>query len=176
MTGKKSKGRLRGGFLPARLRIASRRGTTLVELMISMLILAIVCIGWLEIIGIQSARKESRRREAVERLAGMMDAFIYEKLGGGVSTSTAYHMTINGTKLSFEKDDSGTNVVHAMFADGVSPIGYQLCIVAEGDLPDKDLFYNWGGKRWLVGRLYNGNGNLGNVGRPFFTLPVCLGF
>ena len=65
----------RGGFLPGRLRNASRRGVTLVELMISMLILAIVCLSWFEILSIQSAKREALRREGVERLAGMMEAF-----------------------------------------------------------------------------------------------------
>lgn len=66
----------RGGFLPGRLRVAARRGVTLVELMIAMLILTIVCLSWFEILSIQSAKREALRREGVERLAGMMEAFI----------------------------------------------------------------------------------------------------
>lgn len=66
----------RGGILPARLRFSARRGVTLVELMISMLILTIVCLSWFEILSIQSAKREALRREGVERLAGMMEAFI----------------------------------------------------------------------------------------------------
>ena len=142
--------------------------------MISMLILAIVCIAWLQIICIQSARKEARRREAVERLAGMMDAFLYIKQSGSVSVA-GYYMTTNVAVISFEKDANG-NMAHAMFDDDVSPIGYQMSVVAEQNLPEAGRFINWNGKKWLVGRLYDKNGLLTDDDRPFFTLPVCLGF
>ena len=175
MTGKESKGRLRGGFLPARLRIASRRGTTLVELMVSMLILAIACIGWLEIIGLQSARKEARRREAVERLSGMMDAFLYCYRNKSCTLS-CYSVKTNANRtISFPT--CGNSDVQALFDGDVSPIGYQLAVVAKKDLPSSvDFGNNWGSCKWLVGRLYNlSNCTTNDAGRPFFTLPVCLG-
>ena len=165
----------RGESLPVRLRFASRRGVTLVELMISMLILTIVCIACLQIIGIQSARKEARRREAVERLSVMMDAFIY-KYRASVREGS-HHVVMNRSTryLDFVPDNS-TNDVHAVFDDGVSPIGYQLCVVRYNNLPYKDNFDGWNtSHRWLVGRLYDQNGAVANVGKPFFTLPVCLG-
>ena len=67
----------RGVASPAKSGASAHSGVSLVELLIAMFILALVCIAWLQIIGIQSARKEARRREAVERLSGMMDAFLY---------------------------------------------------------------------------------------------------
>lgn len=79
----------RGENLPGRLRVAARRGVTLVELMIAMLILAIVCLSWFEILSIQSAKREALRREGVERLAGMMEAFLASfYLPNGVSADT----------------------------------------------------------------------------------------
>ena len=167
----------RGENLPGRLSISAHGGVTLVELMISMLILAIVCISWLEIIGIQSARKEARRREAVERLAGKMDAFMYMKRKGdssrtGKVNTGCYRIADDGTL----PQSINANLVPPIFEDDVSPIGYQLSVVSNLDWFDRVKFgNNWSSCRWLVGRLYNRNGNLDDVGKPFFTLPVCLG-
>lgn len=171
----------RGGILPARLRFSARRGVTLVELMISMLILTIVCISWLQIIGIQSARKEARRREAVERLAGMMDAFMYSQKKG--TSVGLYQLKWDTSKdnIYFEKENQ-TDDVFPMFDGSVSPIGYRLCVVKKNNLYLSDKFENWNttGRDfkgyWLVGYLYNSSGcSESEAGRPFFTLPVCLG-
>ena len=166
----------RGVFLPGRLRLSARRGVTLVELLISMLILAIVCIAWLQIIGIQSARKEARRREAVERLAGMMDAFMYCNRANKFSVG-GWQMKTNGVaSISFAS--VATNEVFAIFDGEVSPIGYQLHVVAMSQLDNHDEFgANWGTCKWLVGKLYDRSNCLeAEAGKPFFTLPVCLGF
>jgi prepilin-type N-terminal cleavage/methylation domain-containing protein len=176
----------RGENLPGRLRVAARRGVTLVELMIAMLILTIVCISWLKIIGIQSARKEARRREAVERLAGMMDAFMYnhradEHNGTWVETgSYRMNLDVSINKLTFSKDDD--NKVHAIFSIDDSSIGYRLSVVEKEQLVNKTRFSGWDElvygyePWWLVGELYNHTGNLSDAGEPFFTLPICLGF
>ena len=167
-------GKRRGGCLPGRLRIAVRRGVTLVELMISMLILAIVCIAWLQIIGIQSARKEARRREAVERLSGMMDAFMYCKKASTSFSVGGWRMNYDvGGRVDFAS--AATNEVFAIFDGDVSPIGYQLCVEKLNQLPGSDNFAgNWRSGSWLVGRLFNRNGKVDEVGRPFFVLPVRL--
>ena len=116
-----------------------RRGVSLVELMISMLILAIVCIAWLEIIGIQSARKEARRREAVERLVGMMDAFMYCYANTPPSVADYY---LSGLKpLSFATDPA--KAVHAMFDGNISPIGYRLRVLEDKPSHDASLFVGW---------------------------------
>ena len=183
---KKNDGKRRGDIHPARLRIDSRRGVTLVELMISMLILTIVCLAWLEIIGIQSARKEARRREAVERLAGMMDAFMYMSMNGKINGKavakdkcyTVMNVNSNGVEMIIvEPSSDGT--IQAMFNGDVSPIGYQLRVVAKSKLDDYDKFIgDWNSAhKWLVGKLYNrSNCSESEAGKPFFTLPVCLGF
>jgi len=165
----------RGERLPGRLRVSARRGVTLVELLISMLILAIVCVTWLQVIGIQSARRESRRREAVDRLSGMMDAFMYCYRNGGISEGSSYYMaSIDGGVVSFNSDKDLTKA-HPLFGGDVSPIGYQLCVLNLNRIPDSNMFFGWESKKWLVGRLYDTNGKLGDADRPFFTLPVCLG-
>ena len=164
----------RGDHLPARLRFSAHRGVTLVELMISMLILTIVCVAWLEIIGIQSAKKEARRREAVDRLSGMMDAFCYLKGSGQPVAYGSYYITNSFNNLVVNGGDA--TLVYPMFRDEVSPIGYQLRVVRKRDLPDADGFEGWStGSRWLVGQLYSQNGITNDVGNPFFTLSVCLG-
>ena len=156
--------------------MANRRGMTLVELLVSMLILTLVCLAWLEIIGVQSARRESRRREAVERLPGMMDALLYEYRNASSDPGTSYKMVMNESarSLKFELDTT-TNVVHALFDASISSIGYQLCIVNKKDVPQAHLFGdNWGSGCWLVGRLYERSGAVADAGKPFFTLPVCM--
>ncbi len=168
----------RGGCLLARLRFALRRGVTLVELMISMLILTIVCLSWLQIIGIQSARKEARRREAVERLSGMMDAFLYRYKDGSARSNYHYKMVRVGNNLDFERERNvnATQVVYPLFDNDVSSIGYRLNLVSGGQLPDKGFFSsNWRSYSWLVGQLYDRNGSVTDVGKPFFTLSVCMG-
>lgn len=180
---KKNDGKRRGDIHPARLRMASRRGVTLVELLISMLILTIVCLAWLEIIGIQSARKEARRREAIERLAGMMDAFMdMNKAASSFKSYYSVDLTTNTIlHLELKFSVSNTDWVRPIFADDVSPIGYQLSVVTRAKLPDAERFGDdWKGKlgecKWLVGRLYNrSNCSESDAGKSFFTLPVCLG-
>ena len=175
----------RGDILPARLRFSAQRGVTLVELMISMLILTLVCVAWLEIIGIQSAKKEARRREAVERLAGMMDAFMYVKRHAVRLSSGGYRMMLDIPTMNLEFQD--TSDIKPVFENDTS-IGYQLRVIATGDdagmsefneLCGRDWtknFKQWGYQNWLVGVLYNGVGARVGIGKPFFSLPVCLGY
>lgn len=167
----RSASKRRGDTLPARLRFVARRGVTLVELMIAMLILTIVCISWLEIIGIQSARKEARRREAVERLAGMMDAFMYEQKSVSSFSSCGYYIEDEGNgNISFPKTDR----VMPVFEEDVSPIGYQLRVVKSTDPLVKDMIENWGNKYWLIGLLYDRTDIEPAPGNEFFKLPVRL--
>lgn len=148
--------------------------------MISMLILAIVCIAWLQIICIQSARKEARRREAVERLAGMMDAFMYTKKNERSVVGT-HLMKREADRIYFDKMDDN-NIVASVFDGDVSPIGYQIFVYEKEDMPDKSLFWGWdppprgSNPLWLVGRLYDRcDCTVKDAGKPFFTLSVCLG-
>ena len=176
----------RRGKRSVRLLFSLRRGTTLVELMISVLILTIVCVSWLKIIGIQSARKESRRREAVEKLAGMMDAFMYKNREKTSYREESYNIKIvtsNDLNTVDFETIRDVNKVHPMFGefdkDGVrvSPIGYRLRIVSGKNLSGSSKFgSNWTTEKWLLGELYNySDCSVDEAGEPFFTLPVCLG-
>jgi len=167
-----------------------RRGTTLVELLVAMLILALVCIAWLQIIGIQSARREARRREAVERLAGMMDAFMYNyRTKSGLTPNRFYQMVETDRELTFRLSDNESRIF-PMFDTDVSPIGYRLCYIAKTrfaavGLPDQKYFEHWDANatgrgaappNWVVGMLYDRNGMRNEGDKPFFMLPVCMGF
>lgn len=141
-----------------------------------MLILTLVCTAWLEIIGIQSAKKEARRREAVERLAGKMDAFMYDvaknfDLSNVDDLPSGAYVILENDGSMPELDLGKDSEVCRIFEDGSSPIGYQL--IVDADLPNG--FAGWNGCRWLEGRLYSHYGAKDAVGRPFFTLRVCLG-
>ena len=189
-------GKRRGGNLPARLRFSARRGVTLVELMISMLILTLVCVAWLEIIGIQSARKEARRREAVERLAGMMDAFIEITKGGTllsdnkkstfsksrIKNKKYYRMKPNLNLYELEIGSANEKDVLQMFEKEDSPIGYRLYVVPRSEFPNQGDFskngvWTWDDGLWLFGELYNHSGDLDkdDIGPMFFSLRVALG-
>ena len=164
-----------------------RRGVSLIELLVAMLILALVCVAWLEIIGIQSARKEARRREAVERLAGMMDAFMQMNQFTPEISAGKYCMNTNGiNKIYFEIVSGG---IVRMFGkeltshglDDVSPIGYILEVTDDVSEPfGKYNTYN--GKtekagRCLIGKLYNhADEDAEKSGNLFFSLPVGLGW
>lgn len=171
----------RGDFPPGCSRFTSRRGVTLVELMIAMLILTIVCLSWLKIIGIQSARKEARRREAVERLAGMMDAFMYDIRSSFSPSEKYYEMqtskTQPGVSISFKQVSGSGLELFPVFDENVSPIGYRLGVVKQDDLREPDRFGDsWGNCKWLVGELYDRSGCLKQDDEaPFFYLQVCLG-
>ena len=192
----RSAAKRRGGVLPARLRFSVHRGVTLIELMISMLILTLVCVAWLEIIGIQSARKEARRREAVERLAGMMDAILYDpvtlkvfnknKKTGKITATAASYCLKTSNYISAEKLTDDDEIL-PVFANEVSSIGYRLKVLLSKDKLDcsekfvtnKEFGNNWcnndGPCYWLVGELYDHYGKKENDWVPFFTLPVCMG-
>lgn len=97
-------------------------GYSLVEFLVAMLILALVSLSWLTIAQVQSANRESYRREAVERLAGMMDAI--SQLG------LSY---VPGTALQFKDGQpqklSGVNgrmTVNPLFGPTESSLGYRL--------------------------------------------------
>ena len=84
-------------------------------------------------------------------------------------------MNMSGRSLGF--NPSGTDVIYPIFDGDESPVGYQLSVV---NVPENWAAYSssgWSSScRWLVGRLYDYNGKKDEVGKPFFTLPVCLGF
>lgn len=190
----------RGGILPARLRFSVHRGVTLVELMIGFLILTIICISWFTIAQIQSAKKEALRREAVERLAGMMDAFtdysIFSDAIANANDLIGCSWWFDEERIQFKERD--LNLVSKMFEsepvwdsgqrrwkfETISPIGYRLFVTRLEDYISQlgthrpDDYMNWSEKDTiLVGELYDQNGDIrdGDVGYPFCSFKVFLG-
>lgn len=138
-----------------------------------MLILALVCVAWLEIIGIQSARKEARRREAVERLAGMMDAFMYvHKDNEGWELIGCYAMDPDDDDLFKPVGQSESQA----FNPDLAPIGYRLRVVENPAWPRQSMIVDWSPHSWLIGQLYDKTGRVDDKDKPFFTLQACLGY
>ena len=105
----------------------------------------------------------------------MMDAFLYVNRTTKPQPGFYYMSMSEDGKIKFPSAMS-SNAVRPVFDSDLSPVGYSLEIVLESNLPDAGKFGNaWGGCKWLVGRLYNHNGSVDDVGMPFFTVPVCLG-
>ena len=95
------------------------------ELLVAMLIFCCVCASWPTIFQVQSANRESYRREAVERLAGMMDVVSRQD---GLLQNFKY-----GRSLHFEggmliSEQGNGKVVRNMFDERDSTIGYRLRI------------------------------------------------
>lgn len=159
-----------GGSLPRRLPIMAHRGVTLVELMISMLILAIVCMSWFEILSIQSAKREALRREGVERLAGMMEAFLVSfTLPNGISSNVGLNnigdfqkgdavlcnpdALAGGGGYMFTRilsSDAGSKVIHPIFSEeeiregriGAASPGYRLHVGTLGTDSDSAMNFS----------------------------------
>ena len=158
-----------------------------------MLILTLVCVAWLEIIGIQSARKEARRREAVERLSGMMDAFMSDSLMAKEAakifsinkktkkkTYTCGYYRLNSSSLVI--DNANPAEIIPLYENEISPIGYRMRLLKTTDLDNKSEYgSNWtdyersSAGYWLVGELFDHNGKKEDHWKPFFTLSAFLG-
>ena len=87
-------------------------------------------------------------------------------------TKTGYRLESVDNGISFHQDS--TESAYPVFDGDVSPVSYRLSVESYSKnnnfsgTNDKPL--------WLVGRLYDRSGPLEEVGRPFFTLSVCLGY
>lgn len=185
------------------LAIKGSSGYSLVEFLIAMLILALVSLSWLTIAQVQSANRESYRREAVERLVGMMDVVSLKK-----TSSSDFKSNKN---IAWRFDDGQPNnadvkAVHPLFGSDESSIGYRIramyaakpnkswqAITAEDeDLislgteetgKEADMLVNK--SPVLVGELFERSGTMGaevytndekrNVGERIWRVAVVLG-
>lgn len=129
----------RGGLLPARLRFSAHRGVTLVELLVALLILFFVCASWPTIFQVLSTNRESYRREAVERLAGMMDVISQEGLKSrGYQRNTYWHFGSDGRPIPATSPLQVFGIAESSFNQSESPLGYRLRIKQL-----KDVKYGW---------------------------------
>ena len=168
--------------------------------MIGFLIMTIICISWFTIAQIQSAKKEALRREAVERLSGMMDAFteysIWSDAINNANDPVGCSWWFDEERIQFK--ERGFNLVSKMFEsepvwdsdrrrwklEAISPIGYRLYITSLGDyiaesrFHRRDDYLNWSDTDYvLVGELYDRNGDIREVDfpSPFCSFKIFLG-
>ncbi|MDD5706169.1 MAG: type II secretion system protein [Kiritimatiellae bacterium] len=139
---------------------ATRCGSTLVELLVSMLILVIVFIGWLNICNFQAIRKESLRRLAVEKAAGYLD--IMASSGKSVDF---WEISFDGGQYKIVKknnnaQEDGTPVWPRPMFDSSEPIGYVLEVINNyPGQPHGSASGQWpNGSSWAVIRLYDQHG------------------
>ncbi|MBQ6925251.1 MAG: prepilin-type N-terminal cleavage/methylation domain-containing protein [Kiritimatiellae bacterium] len=117
-------------------RVAQKGGFTLVELLVSTLILVIVATGWFTIMNATSPYREAQRRAAIEVAAGVLDTFfpdpnpqeddtkVYRTLG-------YYRLADSATDYPYvyvESDDSRRRFPAHLFP-AESPIRYTLRFV-----------------------------------------------
>ena len=151
----------------------SRSGVTLVELMVSVLLLLIVFLGWARMNNIQAVRRESIRYAAVEKAAGFLDA-CDPKTSSSLDPAFSYSWKngrleiLSGRSLAplvWEGDTTGR--------EGAPVLGYRIRFSdsVPGCLPDN---YFWETGPWAVAEVYD-NWQAGAVGNPLVTLRVFLG-
>lgn len=164
-------------------------GYSLVEFLVAMLILALVSLSWLTIIQVQSANRESYRREAVERLAGMMDVISQQ----GFNSQYA-----SGTSWFFNKgkpNKTNSRIVNPVFEPTESSLGYRIRIKQSSEASDLVSYKNIAeddseagvlakNSPVLIGELFEQSGTLGqeeysdreeaNVGKRIWRVAVVL--
>ena len=181
LTSKRKAGKRRGDNLPARLRFSARRGHTLVELMIGFLILTIVCLCWLEMMGFQNWTKESARREAVEQLHGMMDAFVETVNVDEYSETCTYTISFKGDSVEYTADNP-LDYVSPLGLVSSPAIGYRMYLEPAPLSPLRDSGREYwaigtkSGRYWLCGELYD-ECNMSTIacGRAFCKMKVFVG-
>ena len=149
------------------LAIKGSPGYSLVEFLVAMLILALVSLSWLTIAQVQSANRESYRREAVERLAGMMDV---------ISSMKLTKNDVRSGKVAWRFDEgqpckADLKVVNPLFNLTDSSIGYRIRVMkakdnglivlgAEEEVQEADILGN--SSVVLDGELFERSGTLDN--------------
>lgn len=165
-------------------------GYSLVEFLVAMLILALVSLSWLTIIQVQSANRESYRREAVERLAGMMDVISQQGFKSQYASGTSWF-------FSKGKPTPQTNgrIVNPVFEPIESSLGYRIRIKQSSEASDLISYKNIAeddseagvlakNSPVLIGELFEQSGTLGqeeysdreeaNVGKRIWRVAVVL--
>lgn len=150
-------------------------GFTFVELMVAMLISLIVFSCWIRICNIQGVRKESLRREAVERAAGILDMCDKDKFSDYDEFSGTYKVS---APFKFEaplkqlENDDDKNTIWPLFQDAArNPIGYRLVVASLGDGSGN----GWDDGTWAFLDLYNIHSVRKNMaGKPFCSFRMLV--
>lgn len=141
---------------------AATGGFSLIELMVSTLILVIIFVGWIKICGFQAIRKESLRREGAEKAAGFLDVMVASDVSEG------FYRIAFTTNQSYEISSSPARMVQPLFGES-DPVGYVL------EVERRLASHNWPEADWAIARLYDEHGVETNVaGRPFSVMSVYV--
>ena len=110
----------------------TRSGVSLVEMMVSVLLLFIVFCSWAAMNNIQAVRKESLRYAAVEKAAGMLDAMVEKQSfeGGKLFRGACYKVTEEGKFQRTVMDGKpGSETLYPLWPDDPSaPIYYKIVL------------------------------------------------
>lgn len=150
----------------------TRSGLSLVELMISILLLFIVFGCWSAMNNIQAVRKESFRYAAVEKVAGILDALDSTRVTPPKQNTKTERYVIreNGTLEKLPKERR--KELLPVFGNDV-PVFYQ-CRFVDSPIPNS-VGSKWGSCYWLAVDLYGGDGRSPSVdAEPFVTLTMLV--
>lgn len=161
-------------------RFLSRSGFSLVELLVTTLVLAIIFIGWLQICNFQAVRKEALRRLAVEKAAGYLDYMA----GSGATVNMGHFFRVDFQNDSYSHPHTGKNDncwPWPMF-DANEPIGYTIDILKPAHIGFPGHTGDWAegpSHNWAVLRLYDrhscGMAKIDELGeKPFKTMSILL--
>ena len=151
---------------------SSRSGVSLVELMVSILLLMIAFLGWMRMNNIQAVRKESLRYAAVEKAAGLLDAMMSQEKVEGLTKSEKYNYQWTEGGLVKIKP----NVIAPLWRDGEGATddvpGYRIVLEdRSGASSSRSTFWNRG--VWARMELFDSCRSGGN-NPPFACLRVFL--
>ncbi len=141
--------------------------------MVATLLGIIVFVGWVKICNFQAIRKESLRREALERAAGMLDYMTTTNPppAGAVPFTKYYTFTFtNNSYVIVEIVTNGMPIPQPMMTE-TNPIGYRLSCFRDANW---NTIGNWPlNSRWAKIELFDRHSAV-DPGRSFSTLSVLL--
>lgn len=117
----------------------NKSGSTLIELMVSLLIVYLIMISWCRIVFATSPYREAQRRAAVEIASGLLDIFPTD------ATTGFWKIDEEFGRYEFE-DGCGDNEWHRFPKDWISggtPLCYRLSVISGLELTDSEKM--WGG-------------------------------
>ena len=128
-------------------------GTTLIELLISLVIIVIIMAAWWRIAFATSPYREAQRRAAVEIAAGLLDVMKYEAASG------SYHIIqMSSDEYDFEivASESDRHRFPSGWLSGVSPVCYELAVKSSSELGDPDKEWSDPYSYWAEIQLFEG--------------------
>ena len=110
------------------------RGVTLIELMISLLIIAVIMMAWWRIAFATSPYREAQRRAAIEIAAGLLDVMPTDSAPGYLQIAKSV-----SEKYEFKSGMSSDRYrFPSKWMSGASPVCYKLRVMADSEFGDQD--------------------------------------